>query len=97
MPACNFFRACADSIVSLSKPVRGADGTLMHSIFVPEGTLVFMPAHAANTNPALWGPDGGEWRPERWFAPLPDALTEAKMPGVYSHLCVRTTQGLPES
>ncbi|KAL1942332.1 hypothetical protein VTO73DRAFT_6396 [Trametes versicolor] len=81
-----FREACADSIVSLSKPVRGADGTLMHSIFVPEGTLVFMPAHAANTNPALWGPDGGEWRPERWLAPLPDALTEAKMPGVYSHL-----------
>ncbi|KAL1942331.1 hypothetical protein VTO73DRAFT_6395 [Trametes versicolor] len=81
-----FREARADSTLPLSKPVRGADGTLMHSIFVPEGTLVFFPIHAANTNPALWGPDGGEWRPERWLAPLPDTLTEAKMPGAYSHI-----------
>ncbi|OJT09225.1 Cytochrome P450 3A24 [Trametes pubescens] len=76
----------ANSTLPLSKPVRGTDGTFMHSIFVPKGTLVFVPVHAANTNPALWGRDARQWRPERWLAPLPDALTEAKIPGVYSHL-----------
>lgn len=72
--------------------MRNTDGTLVHSIFVPKDTLVMVPIQAANTNPALWGPDAGEWRPERWLAPLPEALTEAKIPGAYSHLCVHTLE-----
>ncbi|RXW23123.1 hypothetical protein EST38_g2750 [Candolleomyces aberdarensis] len=39
-----------------------------------------------NTSPDLWGSDSYEWKPERWLAPLPEKLTEARIPGVYSHL-----------
>ncbi len=41
---------------------------------------------ACNTNKALWGEDAYEWKPERWLGPLPRALDEARIPGVYSNL-----------
>ncbi|KAI0667375.1 cytochrome P450 [Trametes maxima] len=81
-----FREARADAVLPLSKPIRGLDGTIMRSLFVPKGTLLFVPVQASNLSPDLWGADAEEWRPERWLAPLPDALTEAKIPGVYSNL-----------
>ncbi|KAF8824960.1 hypothetical protein HHX47_DHR7000729 [Lentinula edodes] len=39
----------------------------------------------ANRDPKLWGPDVLEWKPERWLSPLPEAIMNSKMPGVYSH------------
>ncbi len=60
----------------------------MHSIPVPKGTYVFIAIQAANVNPDLWGADAHEWRPERWLAPLPETVAEAKIPGVYSNLYV---------
>ncbi|CDO71925.1 hypothetical protein BN946_scf184940.g72 [Trametes cinnabarina] len=41
---------------------------------------------ACNCNKELWGEDAYEWRPERWLEPLPRALEDAHIPGVYSHL-----------
>lgn len=70
----------------LSQPVRGLDGTLISEIPVPEGTLILIGILAANRNPQLWGPDAEEWKPERWLDPLPEAIKEAHIPGVYSHL-----------
>ena len=81
-------RARADAVLPLSKPVRGTDGELLHSIFVPKGTRIFVLIQASNVSPELWGADAHEWRPERWLEPLPDALAGAKIPGVYSNLCV---------
>lgn len=70
----------------LSKPIRGLDGTLVNEILVPEGTIVLIGMLASNRNPELWGPDAEEWKPERWLKPLPEAVTEAHIPGIYSHL-----------
>ena len=60
----------------------------MHEIFVPKDTQVFVSISSSNTNPAIWGPDAAEWKPERWLSALPETLSDAKMPGVYSNLCV---------
>ncbi|KAH9895767.1 cytochrome P450 [Cubamyces lactineus] len=81
-----FREARTDAVLPLSKPVRANDGELLHSIFVPKGTRIFVLIQASNVNPELWGPDAHEWRPERWLEPLPDALAGAKIPGVYSNL-----------
>ncbi|KAI0653685.1 cytochrome P450 [Cubamyces menziesii] len=81
-----FREARADAVLPLSKPVRGTDGELLHSIFVPKGTRIFVLIQASNVSPELWGADAHEWRPERWLEPLPDALAGAKIPGVYSNL-----------
>ncbi|KAF9815150.1 hypothetical protein IEO21_04768 [Rhodonia placenta] len=75
-----------DTIMPLSKPLRGVDGTLIHEIPVPKGTEVVVGIRAANRNPDLWGPDSDEWKPERWLSPLPDTVTNAHVPGVYSNL-----------
>ncbi|KAI0366467.1 cytochrome P450 [Pilatotrama ljubarskyi] len=76
----------ADGVLPLSKPIRGKDGTMIDCILVPEGTLVFIPIQASNVNPDIWGADARTWRPERWLEPLPETLTEAKIPGVYANL-----------
>lgn len=37
----------------------------------------------SHNDPSL---DADEWKPERWFSPLPDALVDARIPGIYSHM-----------
>ena len=58
----------------------------MHEIHIPKGTHIMVAIQACNRNKALWGEDALVWKPERWLAPLPDALTQARVPGVYSNL-----------
>ncbi|KZV66370.1 cytochrome P450 [Peniophora sp. CONT] len=55
------------------------------SIYVPAGTEVVLSNHGLNTDPAIWGVDAHEWRPERWLEPLPESVAVAKIPGVYSN------------
>ncbi|KAJ2930397.1 hypothetical protein H1R20_g6706, partial [Candolleomyces eurysporus] len=75
-----------DVVLPLSKPVKTVDGKQIQEIHVPKDTIVFASLLGSNTNPELWGPDTYEWKPERWMSPLPDAVVEARIPGVYSHL-----------
>ncbi len=73
-------------MLPLSQPVRGRDGKLISEIPLPKDTTVFVGVISSNTNRALWGDDAHEWKPERWLSPLPDAVLDAKIPGVYSNL-----------
>ncbi|KAI0370635.1 cytochrome P450 [Pilatotrama ljubarskyi] len=75
-----------DVVLPLSEPIRGRDGTLISEIPLPKDTTVFVGIMSANTNKAIWGPDAHEWKPERWLSPLPETVSEAKIPGVYSNL-----------
>ncbi|OJT12108.1 Docosahexaenoic acid omega-hydroxylase CYP4F3 [Trametes pubescens] len=81
-----FREARQDIVLPLSEPVRGKDGRMMHELHIPKDTSVFVGINASNTNTALWGPDAYEWKPERWLEPLPDAVLDAKIPGVYANL-----------
>ncbi|PIL26726.1 cytochrome P450 [Ganoderma sinense ZZ0214-1] len=81
-----FREARKDVVLPLSEPIRGLDGTLMHEIFVPKDTHVFVSISSSNKNPDIWGLDAAEWKPERWLSPLPETVSDAKMPGVYSNL-----------
>jgi Cytochrome P450 len=80
------FRAQKDTVLPLFAPITGIDGREMHQIVVPKGTVIIPSIINCNRDPALWGPDSYEWKPERWLSPLPDTLTQAPIPGVYSHL-----------
>ncbi|KAG6907126.1 hypothetical protein DXG01_010430 [Tephrocybe rancida] len=75
-----------DIVLPLSTPIKGLDGTEMDSILVPKNTKMIISILGANRDPLLWGPDALEWKPERWLSPLPEAVHEAHMPGIYSHL-----------
>jgi cytochrome P450 len=83
-PLC--FRVKQDSVVGLHSPVTGRDGSDIHEIVIPKGTQLFVGILAANVNPDLWGLDAMEFKPERWLDGLPDTISGAKMPGVYSNL-----------
>ena len=76
------------TVLSLSTPIIGLDGRKMHDIHIPNNTNVIISMYAANRNPEIWGPDSYEWKPERWLNPLPETVTNARIPGVYSNLCV---------
>jgi len=80
------FSAREDAIVPLLTPITGVDGREMHEIVVPKGTTIIISIINCNRDPALWGPDSYEWKPERWLSPLPETITKAPVPGVYSHL-----------
>ncbi|KIK57098.1 hypothetical protein GYMLUDRAFT_773818 [Collybiopsis luxurians FD-317 M1] len=75
-----------DAIIPLSGPLSGLNGTAMHAITVPKGTHVIVSILNSNKDPNLWGKDANEWKPERWLVPLPTKVTDARIPGVYSHL-----------
>jgi len=75
-----------DIVLPLSEPIQGLDGKAIHEIPLQKGTEVFLGILGSNTNEALWGDDAYEWKPERWLAPLPKAVSEARIPGVYSSL-----------
>lgn len=73
-------------VMPLSEPIRTVDGQFISEVPVLKGTSVYVGIQACNRNKALWGDDALEWKPERWLSSLPDALTAARVPGVYSNL-----------
>ena len=78
----------ADAVLPVSGSTQGRDGRALQQVHVPKGTFIILSNLASNTNPAIWGPDAREWKPERWLSPLPESVSEAKVPGIYSNLCV---------
>ncbi|KIK69207.1 hypothetical protein GYMLUDRAFT_35277 [Collybiopsis luxurians FD-317 M1] len=86
-PVSSMFRkSVEDMILPLSKPVQGVDGREITQLFLPKNTSIVLSILNANRSEELWGPDALEWKPERWLEPLPESITESKIPGVYSHL-----------
>nr|VWP01914.1 Cytochrome P450 monooxygenase CYP52X1 [Ganoderma boninense] len=80
-------RSSSENVVlSLSEPVRGRDGTVMHEVPITKDTSVFVGIYSSNTRKALWGEDAYEGKPERRLSRLPEAVLDAKIPGVYSNL-----------
>ncbi|KAH8101251.1 cytochrome P450 [Cristinia sonorae] len=81
-----FRQANQATVLPLSEPIRGNDGKLLNEIPIAKGTITIVAIRSCNRNKALWGEDALEWKPERWLSPLPGALTDARIPGVYSNL-----------
>ncbi|EIW55368.1 cytochrome P450 [Trametes versicolor FP-101664 SS1] len=75
-----------DAILPLSAPIEGVDGRSIHELHVPAGTVVWSNIFGANRDPAIWGPDAAEWKPERWLSPLPGTVADAHVPSVFANL-----------
>ncbi|KAF9036180.1 cytochrome P450 [Panaeolus papilionaceus] len=78
--------AVEDTVLPLYIPLKGYKGEDINQIFIPKGTEMFISMLSANRNPAIWGPDSYEWKPERWLNPLPTSVTSARIPGLSSHI-----------
>lgn len=82
-------RACRrDTAVPLHTPVTGTSGRAIREVRVRAGQNVLIGIAACNRDAALWGADAAVWRPARWTEKTPEALVEARVPGVYSNTCV---------
>ncbi|KAJ7736842.1 cytochrome P450 [Mycena metata] len=79
-------RANVDTTIPLWKPIIGVDGKEVTALNVAEGTDFILSLHPAHRDPEIWGEDALEFKPERWLSPLPDAVADAALPGVYSQL-----------
>ncbi|KAH9852205.1 cytochrome P450 [Lenzites betulinus] len=87
-----FREATRDTVLPLATPVRGLDGELITAVPLPKNTRVIIDTESCNLDPALWGPDASEWKPERWLAgSVPKEVEEARIPGVFSHMRVVMT------
>ncbi|KAH9994081.1 cytochrome P450 [Russula compacta] len=74
-----------DVVLPLCTPTHDVDGREIHEIFIPNNTNVFLHIYNLNRDPSIWGDDAAEWKPERWLAPLPESVAEAKIQGVYAN------------
>ena len=75
-----------DMVLPLSEPIRGVDGTWMKEIPIPKDTRILVSIRGSNRDKSVWGEDAHEWKPERWLSPLPESVTDARIPGVYSNM-----------
>lgn len=58
-----------DDLLPLSKPVRTSDGRTISSLRVKAGQVFHIPITAVQSNTAVWGEDGQDFKPERWVTP----------------------------
>ncbi|KAF7966090.1 hypothetical protein HWV62_40176 [Athelia sp. TMB] len=75
-----------DTVLPLSRPIAGLDGTDIHEIAVPKGTKLTIAIMHANCDPEIWGADAQEWKPERWLGQLLENVSNTRFPGVYSNM-----------
>ena len=75
-------------IVPLSTPIVGNSSADISQIHIPKGTSILVGILGANRNPEIWGDDAYEWKPDRWLSPLPNTVTQARIPGIYSNTSV---------
>ncbi|KAJ8464055.1 hypothetical protein ONZ51_g9852 [Trametes cubensis] len=75
-----------DAVLPLSEPITGTDGKPISELFVPAGTTIWINMLGSNRDPAIWGPDANEWKPERWLAPLPPSVAEARVPSIFANM-----------
>lgn len=77
---------------------KAAKSGWIDGIYVPKGTLLYIPIRVANTWKEVWGADAEEFRPERWLH-----LSEAYHPSLSMqtfiagpHACIGRTMALIE-
>ncbi|KAL5492757.1 hypothetical protein ACEPAI_4204 [Sanghuangporus weigelae] len=76
-----------DVIMPLTWPILSANGkTEITEIPVKNNTNIYILIYGVNRSKKIWGEDAEEWKPERWLNPLPESVSKAHLPGVYSSM-----------
>ncbi|KAF7299325.1 Cytochrome P450 [Mycena indigotica] len=71
-------------------PARDRAGNVLSCIRVRRGDIITVPIQAVNKSRAIWGPDAGEFDPERWAdgpgtAGGKEADGRRRVPGLWAH------------
>lgn len=71
---CHYLKAVCNEVLRVRPPVpllvrNAAKDTTINGQFVPKGTKIAICAQAINNSTKLWGPDAGDFNPDRWMAP----------------------------
>ena len=74
-----------DVVLPLMNPIIGEDGIEIPDVPIPNNTNVIISIIGVNRDPAIWGADALEWKPQRWHSPLPSSVTDVNIPGIYSN------------
>ncbi|KAH7927163.1 cytochrome P450 [Leucogyrophana mollusca] len=77
---------------------QAAKDTEVDGIFVPKGTLIYVPVRVFNTWEEYWGDDAEEFRPERWEN-LPETYNSAFSMLAFiagPHACIGRTMAMME-
>jgi len=72
-------------VLPLSTPFIDDNGNKQTEILVPNETNIILSVFGINRDPAIWGEDATEWKPERWLSPLPPSVADARIPGIYAN------------
>ncbi|PGH14326.1 hypothetical protein AJ79_03148 [Helicocarpus griseus UAMH5409] len=70
----SYLNAVCSEVLRFYAPVpltirQAVRDTMVLDTFIPKGTAFSISPAATNHNPELWGPDAGEFNPERWMGP----------------------------
>ncbi|KAJ7667038.1 cytochrome P450 [Mycena rosella] len=79
-----FRETCEDTVLPLSTPIVGVDGTPMKTIAIPKGTTIYIAIAAVNHSKEIWGEDALEFKPERWTHGRANSVT-TKTCGIYGN------------
>ncbi|KAJ7765808.1 cytochrome P450 [Mycena metata] len=73
--------ATQDDIIPLAQPFTDRTGTVHETIKINKGQTVIIPIRGMNRDKAIWGPNAGEFIPERWETEISNSI-----PGVWGHM-----------
>jgi cytochrome P450 len=78
--------ATRDDVIPLDKPYVDRDGVTRENVTIHKGDTLYISILLVDRMVALWGPDAGQWKPERWMdgKGLPEAVKN--VPGVWGNL-----------
>ncbi|CAE7206701.1 unnamed protein product, partial [Rhizoctonia solani] len=78
--------AAKDWNLPLRYPVKAKDGkTMISNLYIKKGTQLYLSLGSVNRDKQTWGDDADQFKPSRWLEPLPNSVTDSKIPGVYSN------------
>ncbi|KAJ7062770.1 cytochrome P450 [Mycena amicta] len=79
-------RAQVDDVIPLGEPITTkSGGVVVNQIVVPKDSVVTVSIRCMNRSTALWGPDAGEFNPERWLTLDEDSFRAKEIQG-HRHL-----------
>ncbi|SCV68130.1 BQ2448_251 [Microbotryum intermedium] len=78
--------ASEDDSIPLGTPVKATNGKMISSVEVKKGQILVVSIAAINTNPAVFGDDAEEFKPERWLVKEGEQGWITGNTGVYSNM-----------